>query len=342
METKECMKRISQRDIARRLGINVSTVSRALNGLNGVSANLRQKIERLAKEQGYSPNPFAASLRYDTTKTIGIVVPDVSFNHNAHIIRRIEAEARKEGYMCIITDSDDKQDNEKECLQHLVNMHVEGIVICLSQETTDYSHLQQVKDHHIPLVLFDRAADTDISSVVINDTDSARQATHYLIDGGARRIAFLGGSNSMKQTADRKHGYLEALRERGIPIRPELVQCHDASFNSGLTDTIGLLDLPEPPDAIIASHGLLALSAFHAVMSRKLRIPEDIAMIGYMSDWISEMTSPRMSFVKQNPKEIGGTAFRLLLDQINGDESIKHTVVKARLEIRDSTRKLPL
>ena len=312
METKECMKRISQRDIAKRLGINVSTVSRALNGLNGVSADLRQKIERLAKEQGYSPNPFAASLRYDTTKTIGIVVPDVSFNHNAHIIRRIEAEARKEGYMCIITDSDDKQDNE------------------------------QVKDHHIPLVLFDRAADTDISSVVINDTDSARQATHYLIDGGARRIAFLGGSNSMKQTADRKHGYLEALRERGIPIRPELVQCHDASFNSGLTDTIGLLDLPEPPDAIIASHGLLALSAFHAVMSRKLRIPEDIAMIGYMSDWISEITSPRMSFVKQNLKEIGDTAFRLLLDQINGDESIKHTVVKAHLEIKDSTRKLPL
>ncbi len=332
------MKRISQRDIARQLGINVSTVSRALRGLNGVSPELKKKIEQMAEEGGYRPNPFATSLRYDTTRTIGVVVPDIAFNHFTHIIKRIESEAKKAGYMCIISDSNDSYECEKECLEHLVAMHVEGIAICLAQETTDYSHLQFVKDHHIPLVLFDRAADTEVSSVVINDVDSARQATHYLIDGGARRIAFLGGSNKMKQTSDRKHGYLEALRERNIPVRKELVKCHDTSFNSGLTDTMELLDLPEPPDAIVASHGQLALSAFHAIMSRKLRIPEDIAMIGYMSDWISEISSPRMSFVKQNPQEIGSKAFKLLLDQINGDESVRHTVVKARLEIRGSTK----
>lgn len=334
------MKRISQRDIAKKLGVNVSTVSRALNGLKGVSDDLKQKIENLAKEQGYSPNPFAASLRYDTTRTIGVVVPDIAFNHFSQIIKRIEGEAKKAGYMCIITDSNDNYENEKECLKHLVNMHVEGIIICLSQETTDYHHLQQVKDHHIPLVLFDRAADVELSSVVINDSDSARQATHYLIDGGARRIAFLGGSNKMKQTSDRKHGYLEALRERNIPIRKELVKCHDISFNSGLSDTMELLDLPEPPDAIVASNGLLVLSAFHAIMSRKLRIPQDIAIIGYMSDWISEMTSPRISFVKQNLREIGCKAFRLLLDQMEGDDKIKRSVVKAHLEIRDSTKEV--
>ena len=122
-------------------------------------------------------------------------MPDIAFNHFTHIIKRIESEAQKAGYLCIITDSNDDYENEKECLEHLVDMHVDGIAICLSQETTDYSHLQYVRQQHIPLVLFDRAADTDISSVVINDADSARQATHYLIDGGARRIAFLGGSN---------------------------------------------------------------------------------------------------------------------------------------------------
>lgn len=194
------------------------------------------------------------------------------------------------------------------------------------------------KSPNIALVLFDRAADADISSVVINDADSARQATHYLINGGARRIAFLGASNKMKQTADRKHGYIEALHERNIPIRKELVKCHDASFNSGLSDTLELLDLPEPPDAIIATHGLLVLSAFHAIMSRKLRIPEDIAMIGYMSDWISEMTTPRLSFVKQNLREIGVKAFSLLLNQINGDDRVRRMVVRANLEIRDSTK----
>lgn len=139
------MKRISQHDIAKKLGVNVSTVSRALNGQKGVSEVLRQKILSLANEQGYSPNPFATSLRYDTTRTIGVVVPDVSFSHFAHIVKRIEAEARKAGYMCIITDTNDSYDNEKECVQHLVNMHVDGIIICLSQETTDYTHLHMAK-----------------------------------------------------------------------------------------------------------------------------------------------------------------------------------------------------
>lgn len=333
------MKRISQRDIAKMLGINVSTVSRALRGLEGVSPELRQQIESFAVENGYRPNPFAVSLRFDTTRTIGIVVPDVSFTHYAHIVKRIEAEARNNGYMCIITDSDDKPETESYCLELLENMHVEGIIICPTQNTTDFSHLLRLKKANMPIVFFDRAPDIDISSVIINDATSALQATNSLIDDGARRIAFLGGSNLMKQTADRKHGYLQALRERGIPIRTELVKCHNISFNSGLSDTLELLSLPEPPDAIIASHGLLAISALQAVTSQGLRIPDELAIIGYLSDWVSEMCHPRVSFVRQNLREIGIKAFRLLIDQINGDDSIQHVVVSARLELRDSTKK---
>ena len=333
------MRRISQRDIARQLGVNVSTVSRALRGLDGVSPELRQQIEQLAEEGGYRPNPFAVSLRYDTTHTIGIIVPDVAYNHNAHIVKSIEAEARKAGYMCIITDSNDQSENEKDCVELLVNMHVEGIIICLSQDTIDFSHLERLKRAHIPVVLFDRVADVGISSVIINDAASARVATDCLIKGGARRIAFLGGPNQMKQNTDRKHGYLEALRQHNIPIRTELVKCHHISFNSGLTDTLELLSLPEPPDAILASHGLLAISALQAIESHGLRIPDDIAVIAYMTDWVSEMSHPRVSFMKQNLKEIGIKAFHLLLDQMKGDDSVQHVVINARLELRDSTRK---
>ena len=332
------MKRISQRDIARKLSINVSTVSRALRGLDGVSAELKRQIERLAEEGGYRPNPFAVSLRYDTTHTIGIIVPDVAFSHNAHIVKSIEAEARKAGYMSIITDSNDQSENEKDCVELLVNMHVEGIIICLSQDTIDFSHLERLKQAHIPAVLFDRVADVGLSSVIINDAASARVATDCLIEGGARRIAVLGGPNQMKQNTDRKHGYLEALRQHNIPIRTELVKCHRISFNSGLTDTLELLGLPEPPDAILASHGLLAISALQAIESRGLRIPDDVAVIGYMSDWVSEMSHPRVSFVKQNLKEIGIKAFRLLFEQMKGDDSVQHVVVSARLELRDSTK----
>ncbi len=332
------MKRISQREIANLLGVNVSTVSRALRGLEGVSQELRQKILSLAKEQGYRPNPFAVSLRYDTTRTIGIVVPDVSFNHYAQIVKRIEAEARKVGYMCIITDSDDKYENEKNCIDLLVNMHVEGIIICLAQDTTDFSHIQHLKKIHMPVVLFDRDADIDISSVVINDIESAREVTFRLIDSGAKRIAFLGGPNKLKQTADRKHGYLEALRERGIPIRKELVKCDFLSFSSGFSNTTELLDMHDRPDAIVASHGLLTLSSMKAIEARGMNVPNDISVVGYMSDWISEVLTPRVSFVKQNQKEIAVKAFKLLHDQMDGDTCVQHIIVKANLELRDSTR----
>ena len=332
------MKRISQREIANLLGVNVSTVSRALRGLEGVSKELRQKILGFSKEHGYRPNPFAVSLRYDITRTIGIVVPDVSFNHYAHIVKRIESEARKVGYMCIITDSDDKYENEKNCIDLLVNMHVEGIIVCLAQETTDFSHIQHLRKIHMPVVLFDRDADIDISSVIINDVESAREVTLRLIDSGAKRIAFLGGPNRMKQTSERKHGYLEAMRERGLPIQKELVKCNYISFNSGLSDTYELLGLPERPDAIIASHGMLTTSAIKAIESRGLRIPEDISIVGYMSDWISDVLTPRVSFVKQNQKEMGIKAFKLLHDQMEGDTCVQHVIVKARLELRDSTR----
>jgi len=266
-------------------------------------------------------------------------VPDVSFSHYAHIVKRIEADAKINGYMCIITDTDDNAENEANCLELLENMRVEGIIICPSQETTDFSNLRRLKEANMPIVLFDHVPDIGISSVISNDVASAYQATNSLIDDGARRIAFLGGPNQMKQTVDRKHGYLKALRERGVSISPELVKCHHVSFNSGLSDTLDLLNLPEPPDAIIASHGLLAISALQAITSQGLRIPEDVAIIGFLSDWVSEMSHPRISFVKQNIREIGSKAFRLLQDQMNGDDSVQHVVVTARLELRDSTKK---
>jgi LacI family transcriptional regulator len=333
-------KRVSQRDIARILGVNASTVSRALKGQGGVSPALQEQIVRLANDQNYRPNPFAMSLRYDTTRTIGVIIPDISFSYYAHIVKRIEADARENGYMCIITDSGNTLEGEKECLEHLENMHVEGIIMCFSQETDNVLHLQQLKNSRIPIVLFDRVLDCDISTVVNNDTASAREATLHLIDGGARRIAFLGGPNVMKQTYDRKHGYLEALRERGIAIEKELVRCHSLNFNSGLSDTLELLGMDHPPDAILATHGLLSIAAFQAIISRKLNIPEDIAIIGFMSEWVSGLSTPRMTFVKQNTKEIGRNAFKVLLEQMNGNDNVQHIIVKTRLEERESTRKI--
>ena len=334
-------KRISQRDIAKILGVNVSTVSRALKGLGGVSDDLRKKIERLAEEQSYRPNPFAMSLRYDTTQTIGIVVPDMAFNFLAHIVKQVEAEARKKGLMCIVTDSGDTYNGEVDCLERLINLHVRGVILCLSQETLNFEHLELLRKHHIPLVLFNRVADVDFTTISINDASLAHQATLYLIDSGCRRIAFLGGPNELKQTIDRKHGYLQALRDRQIPICKELVKCGFVSYNSGLTDTLDLLTLPEPPDAILAAHALLATSCIQTVQSRGIRVPDEVSIIGFMSDWVSDLATPRMTFIRQNVKEISKKIFKALYDQINGDDTVRHIVVNARLDIKESTRKIP-
>ena len=335
-------KSISQRDIARTLGVNASTVSRALKGQSGVSNDLRQKIMALAESQGYRPNPFAMSLRYGSTRTIGVVVPDISFSHYAHIVKWIEAEAQKHGYLCIVTDSGDKYSSEHDCVEKLVDMHVEGIALCLSQESPPRGivgdkYVEWLKSKHVPIVLFDRVADIECTTVSFNDVELARQATLHLIDSGARRVAFLGGPNTIKQAADRKHGYLEALRERNRPILKELVKCGHVSFNSGLSDTLELLDLPEPPDAILADYGLLSMAAFQAIISKGLHIPQDVAIVGFMSDWVSGLVYPRMTFVKQNLKEMGSKTFRLLADQIEGDTEVKHVVVNGRLSVREST-----
>lgn len=335
-------KSISQRDIARLLGINVSTVSRALKGIAGVGPDLKRKIEELAERHGYRPNPFAMSLRYNTTHTIGIVIPDISFNHYAHIVKWIESEARKKGYMCIVTDSGDKYSGERECIDNLLNLHVDGIALCLSQESpargSGEDHLKLLKEHHIPVVLFDRIADGDFSTVSANNVESARRATQHLIDSGAQHIAFLGGPNRMKQTSDRKHGYLDALRDSGMPIQKQLVKCGNVSFNAGLSDTLELLSLPTPPDAILADHGLLSIAAFQAIISKGLRIPDDISIIGFMSDWVSGMSYPRMTFVKQNLKEMGIKTFELLYQQMNGDEDVHHVILNTHLNVRESTK----
>lgn len=145
----------------------------------------------------------------------------------------------------------------------------------------------------------------------------------------------------MKKTADRKHGYLKALRENKIPISKELVKCDDISFNSGLSDTLECLAQQTPPDAILAANGMLSIAAFQAVISKGLRIPENVAIIGFMSDWVSGMTFPRMTFVKQNLKKMGCMTFQLLFDQMNGNDKVQRVVINSQLNVRDSTKNLP-
>lgn len=215
----ENRKHTSLKDLAQALGVSIPTVSRALKDSPEISRELCAKAKALAKEMNYRPNPFAMSLRKNAPRIIGVVVPDIVTHFFASILNGIENMAIANGYFVIITTSHESYEHEKRNIENLVNMRVEGIIACLSQETTDFSHISALKDINMPLILFDRVCLTDqFSSVIADGAQSAQMATQHLLDNGSKRVAFIGGANHLDIVKRRKHGYLEALRENRIPI----------------------------------------------------------------------------------------------------------------------------
>lgn len=330
----------SLKDIAEALGVSIPTVSRAMKNSPEISRNLCEKVQKLAKEMNYRPNPFALSLRKNAPRTIGVIVPDIVTHFFASILNGIENTAIANGYFIIITTSHESYEYEKRNIQNLVNMRVEGIIACLSQETTDYAHLSALQDINMPLVLFDRVCLADqFSSVVADGERSAQIATQHLLDNGSKRVAFIGGANHLDIVKKRKHGYLEALRHNHIPIERELVVCRKIDYEEGKIATETLLSLPNPPDAILAMNDTLAFAAIEVIKSHGMRIPEDIAIIGYTDEQHANYIEPKLSAISHQTYQMGETACRLLIEQIRGEKTVRQVVVPTQLQIRESSIK---
>ena len=331
---------ISMKDIAQKLGVSVPTVSRALRNSPEISDELCEKVKTLAKKMNYIPNPFAMSLRRNAPRTIGVIVPDIVTHFFSSIVKGIEETAVANGYFIIITTSSENSEHEKRNIENLVNMRVEGIIACLSQDTTDYSHFLALKEINMPVVLFDRTCLPDQFSTVIADgVESARMATQHFIDNGNHRIAFIGGPNHLDIVRKRKHGYLEALRANNIPIEKELVVCRKIDYREGKIAAEQLLSLTNPPDAILAMNDTLAFAAIDVIKSHHLRIPDDIAIIGYTDEEHANYVEPKLSAVCHQTYEMGQSACELLLSQIKGDTKVKQIIVPTQLQIRKSSMK---
>lgn len=333
-------KHTSLKDIAQILGVSVPTVSRALKDSPEISHKLCAKVKELAKEMNYRPNPFALSLRKNAPRIIGVVVPDIVTHFFSSILNGIESMAIANGYFVIITTSHESYENEKRNIENLVNMRVEGIIACLSQETTDYSHLSALKDINMPLILFDRVCLTEQFSTVVADGElSAQIATQHLLDNGSKRVAFIGGANHLDIVKKRKHGYLEALRNNLIPIEKELVICRKIDYEEGKIATETLLSLSNPPDAILAMNDTLAFAAIEVIKNHGLRIPKDIAIIGYTDEQHANYVEPKLSAISHQTYQMGNTACQLLIEQIKGNKTIRQEVIPTHLQIRESSIK---
>ena len=332
--------RTSLKDLAERLGVSIATVSRALRGSHEVGEEMIVKAKMLAKEMNYRPNPFAQSLRKEAPKVIGVVVPNLVTHYYAGVLDGIEDCARRHGYSVICANSHESYEREAEAIDNFLNMHVEGIAVCLAQDTTDYSHFLELRDQGIPLVFFARTCfDDKFSSVVANGDEAAMQATQHLIDTGSSRIAFIGGPNHLDMVRRRKHGYLEALRENRLAVDRDLVVCDKIDFDVARNATIKLLQSEKRPDAILAFNDIITYAAFDAIKSLGLRIPEDVAIIGFTDGDSAAFVTPRLSAIMDQAYLQGEKTCELLLKGINGDTCIYKEVVPMILKIRESSDK---
>ena len=301
---------------------------------------MQQRVKDLAKKLNYRPNPFAQSLRKEAPKVIGVVVPNLVTHYYAAVLDGIEDEARRQGYSVISANSHERMEDEVHAIENFIGLHVEGIIACLSQNTTDYSHFNLLQEMGIPLVFFGRTCMTDtFSSVTANGDEAAQQATQHLIDTGSKRIAFLGGPNHLDMVKRRKHGYLEALRENRIPVDRDLVVCDKIDYEVALHQAEKLLNREDRPDAILAFNDIITFAAFTAIKNSGLRIPEDVALIGFTDDVHAAYVTPRMSAIVDQSHKMGVTACQLLLKAIQGDAKVYKKIVPQQLIIRDTSAK---
>ena len=298
------------------------------------------KVKELAKRLNYRPNPFAQSLRKEGPRIIGVVVPNLVTHFYAAVLDGIEDEARRADYSVISSNSHESCEDEVRAIDNFINLHVEGIIASVSQNTTDYSHFEKVSKMGIPLVFFGRTCLPDLfSSVTANGDVAAQEATQHLIDTGSRRIAFLGGPNHLDMVKRRKHGYLEALRDNRIPIDRELVVCNRIDFDTVVEATTKLLQIENRPDAILAVNDTVTFAAFTAIKEMGLRIPEDVALIGFTDDLHARYVTPQMSAIEDQSYKMGCVAYDLLQKSISGDPNKYKKIVPQKLVIRGTSDK---
>lgn len=334
-------RRTSLKEIAEQLGVSIATVSRAIRDSHEVGDEMKAKVQALAKKLNYRPNPFAQSLKRKTPKVIGVVVPNLVTHYYSCVLDGIEDYATKAGYSVIAANSHEDHLREEQAIDNFVGMYVVGIIACLAQDTVDYSHFVEINDMGIPLVFFARTCLPEMfSSVVSNGDEAAKEATLHLIDTGSRRIAFIGGPQHLDMMKRRKHGYLEALRERNIPIDRSIIINGSIDYKYAREAAVQLLTREDRPDAILAFNDIITYAAFDAIKGLGLRIPEDVAIMGFSEGETSFFVTPKLSVIMDQARLTGERVCELLLKNISGDKKIHKEVVPMIMEIRESSDKI--
>ncbi|ETN95120.1 transcriptional regulator, LacI family [Zhouia amylolytica] len=330
-------------EIAKALGIDSSTVSRALNNSDRVTQKTKDKVLAKAKELGYQRNLIASNLRRNKSNTIGVIVPRISRHFFSSAIAGIEEAAFLAGYNVIISQSMEKLDREKSSLNNLWSNRVDGILISVSMETEICDHLKFLRDNDVPLVFFDRhCPDMEQSSkVLIDDSRASYEAVTHLIEKGCKKIVHFSGPQSLEIYKNRLKGYRRALDEHGIPFNKDLVITSTLMEVDGKDMIKELMDKHKDIDGIFSANDVAAIGAMKYLKKQGVRIPEDIAIVGFSNEPIAEAIEPSLTTIDQSGFELGRTACNLLIENINSKEKVldRTLILNPTLIKRESTNR---
>lgn len=329
------------KDIAKKLKISPSTVSRALKDHFEISQETKEAVKRVADEMNYQPNSLALSLRYSKSNTIGVVVPEIVHFFFSTVISGIEDITQSKGYNVIITQSNESVEREMMNIQTLFNNRVDGVLVSLSKESFDHTHFLAMMQKGLPMVFFDRVPeDVEASKVTVDDELGGYQATQKLISEGYTKIAHLAGPATLDISNDRLAGFKRAHEEAGLAINDALIVFDKASSEGdAYAATLALLKSQEP-DALFASNDLAAMGAIKAAQHYGKRVPNDFGVIGFSNWQFTSMTNPSISTIEQPGFEMGQHAAELLIKQIESEEDIKaeSVVLPTSLISRESSQ----
>jgi LacI family transcriptional regulator len=319
-------------DLAEHLNLAPSTISRGLQNNPAVHPKTRKKIFAAAEEMGYRFNTFARNLRKQRTNTIGVIVPRLNSYFISGMLAGIEKEINAGGYNMLISQSLELEENEIKYAKAMMNSRVDGLIVNLAGNTRNLKHFEEYTRHNIPLVFVDRVfEDDDYNKVMINNRKAGYRMTCHLIEQGCIRIAHLTGNLSRNVYKERKAGYQQAITERKLPFVEELV------FETDLTEE----------DAVAVANQILndlcAVICMKVFKDAGLRIPEDIAIAGFNNDITSRISDPMITTINYPGEEMGKTAARQLINQIDGKTNLELTntiILKSELIVRESTLKI--
>lgn len=329
-------------DIAKKLNISASTVSRALKNNPIISEATRKLIQRTAEEMGYRPNTMAANFRTKRTNTIGVIVPHINRYFFSSVISGIEEVAYSNGFAVTISQSNDKFEKENKIAQTLFTNRVDGLILSIGMGTTSVDHLKLFSDKNIPMVFFDRVVDEiNTHKIVIDDFGCSYRAMQHLIKQGAKIIAHIGGPLNLKIYENRQNGYLQALKDAGLEVNENMIINNNLTRTEGTITIQKLLSYKEKPDAILCANDTTALSVIIYLKKIGIKVPEEMAVFGFSNEPFSEVVTPSISTVKQPGFLMGKKAAQLIIKDIihkNSSAVYENIVMPAELIIRDSSR----